>query len=72
MKIRQVLKHLKLLKLSIDIRKFHKFHYLQYFDKLLNIYIFIPPKLFKNLFILALKFSKPASQFSTPASLGLI
>ena len=69
MKVRQVLKHLKLLKLSIDIRKFHKFHY---FYKLLNIYVFTPPKLFNNSFILALKFSKPAPQFSAPASLGLI
>ena len=36
----ELLKHLKLLKLSVDIRKFHKF---QYFHKLLNIYVLNTP-----------------------------
>ena len=39
----ELLQPLKLLKLSVDIRKFHKFQNFQYLHKLLNIYVFTTP-----------------------------
>ena len=49
MELLQLLKPLELLKLSVDIRKFHKFQNFQYFHKLLNIYILTTPPSIQSL-----------------------
>jgi len=51
----ELLKHLKLLKLSVDISKFHKFQNFQYFHKLLNIYVLTAPPSIQSLMAWKLK-----------------